>query len=357
MTDRLTEDAIVRALEAMGLVKADDATVVERLPDQDQRPAYRVCTDGGELLVRSADQATCAAAHLYATAGARCVPDYRRKVLGHDAERGIVVEEWLDPGKYKSLAQELLHEPTTHGYSTPFRADEFSEIDFKELLRDVGETIGKIHAGTRGFGQIANDAKTPATQPLETFLRVARTYPHLANRLRGIAEQSARVEPVLLHGCLSPDSILFGEEVGFDEDHAIISPNRIASGDPAIDLAHMMAYLFVASVNRVSTIFVEVAGYFHAGYAGTIDEGPGKLSIMQRAGPLTAAFMLALLDDERVSSVLDPHDKDFILAFSQWWLGRRDYTLGQVRDALWFSVDYGVILDCKQFESLPRAEE
>ena len=110
MADRLTEDAIVLALKAMALLKADDAPKVELLLDQDQCQTYKVCADGRQLLVRSADKASCAAAHFYATAAARHVPDFALKILGHDAERGILVEEWLDPGEYKSLAQEVLQE-------------------------------------------------------------------------------------------------------------------------------------------------------------------------------------------------------------------------------------------------------
>ena len=364
MADALTEEAIVRALKAMALLKADDATMVERLPDQDQWQAYRVCTDGGELLVRSANKETCAAAHFYATTAARYVPDFRPRVLGHDAERGILVEEWLDPGDYKPLAQALLHESTGHGYSTPFRADEFSEVDFRELLRDAGGAIGKIHAGTKGFVQVGNDIKAPATQAglPEAFMRAARAHPHLANRLRGIAEQSAGVEPVLLHGRLSPGTFLFGqesgEEVAFrDELVAVIGPDHIVSGDPALDLAHMMAHLFLVSVHRVNSIFVEIAGYFQAGYADAV-AGPDKLPIMYRAGPLSVAFMLDFLEDARASSFLDPEDRVVISDFSQWWLGRRDYTLGQVRHTMWDAVEAGGVVDFRRrFKSLPRADE
>ena len=130
-----------------------------------------------------------------------------------------------------------------------------------------------------------------------------------------------------------PGSVLFGED-----HYAIVGPDRIASGDPALDLAHMMAHLFVASVHQMNSILVTSAGAFHGGYASTI-EVPDKLSIMYRAGPLSVAFMLAFLEDERLSSFLTAKDKDLILDFSQWWLGRRDYTLGQVRSALWDAVE------------------
>jgi hypothetical protein len=297
---------------------------------------------------------SCAAAHFYATTAARHVPDFRPRVLGHDAERGILVEEWLGPGEYKSLGQELLQESTSIGWSTPFHADKFSEVDFDGILQRVGENIGKIHTGTRGFVQVGNEVKALAAQaePPETYLRAARAHPRLANRLRCIAETSARVEPVLLHGRLSPGSVLFSEE----EHVAIIGPDQLASGDPALDLAHMMAHLFLASVHHVSSILVEKAGYFDLGYAGTI-EGLDKLSIMHRAGPLTVAFMLDLLEDEQASSFLDPDDRERVLEFSQWWLGRRDYTLDQVRYAMWSAAELSPIDWRENFESLPRADE
>jgi len=350
MAGTLKEEAIVFALKAMTLLKADEAPKVELLSDQDQCQIYKVCADGRALLVRSSDKGTCAAAHFYATTAARHVPDFRPKVLGHDVERGILVEEWLDPGEHKSLAQELWQESTV-GYSTPFR--DGRQIDCESLLYWVGEKIGKIHTGTRGFVQVGNDVKAPSTraEPPETYWRAARAHPHLAKRLRGIAETSARVEPVLLHGRLSPGSVLFGQY-----HVAVIGPDHIASGDPAFDLAHMMAHLFVASVHRGSSILVTSAGAFHSGYAKTI-EGLDKLSIMYRAGPLTVVVMLAILEDEQVSSFLTPKDKEVILDFSQWWLGRRDYTLGQVRYALWDAVDAGGIDWREKFESLPRTDE
>ena len=321
------------------------------MSDQHQCQAYKVCADGRALLVRSSDKGSCAAAHFYATTAARHDPDFWPKVLGHDAERGILVEEWLAPGEYKSLAQDLLE--GSAGYSTPFR--DGGQFDLELLLAWVGQKIGKIHTGTRGFVQVGNDVKASATPagPPETYWHTASAHPHLANRLRGIAETSARVEPVLLHGHLSPSSVLFGEE----HVVAIVGPDHIASGDPALDLAHMMAHLFVASVHQMSSILVTSAGAFHSGYASTI-EVPDKLSIMYRAGPLSVAFMLALLEDEQVSSFLTPQDKELILEFSQWWLGRREYTLGQVRYALWDAVDAGGVIDWREkFESLPRADE
>ena len=79
---------------------------------------------------------------------------------------------------------------------------------------------------------------------------------------------------------------------------------------------------------------------------------------MYRAGPLSVAFMLAFLEDERLSSFLTREDRELILDFSHWWLGRRDYTLGQVQFALWAATDAGGVNDWRpEFESLPRADE
>jgi hypothetical protein len=197
---------------------------------------------------------------------------------------------------------------------------------------------------------------TRQDKPFETLLRAAKLHPHVANRLGAVAEQSERGETVLLHGCLSPGSVLFNQNM-FSEDHvAIISSHHSASGDPAVDLAHMMAHLFVAAVRGGSSILVTSARGFQAGYAQTI-EGLDKLAIMYRAGPLTVAFMLGLLEDPQISGLLDDRAKQDILDFSQWWLGRRDYTLGQVGYALWDAVDLGVIDWREKFKSLPRAND
>ena len=63
MAATLKEEAIVFALKAMALLKADEAPKVELLSDQDQCQIYKVCADGRALLVRSSDKGTCAAAH------------------------------------------------------------------------------------------------------------------------------------------------------------------------------------------------------------------------------------------------------------------------------------------------------
>lgn len=358
MAGTVQEETLGVALEAMGLSKLSDIQKVERLSDDDQCRIYKVYVDGRALLVRSSSKDGCAAAHFYATTAARCLPNFRPKVLGYDVERGILVEEWLDPGEYKSLAHQLWHEPTSDGWSTSFSADEFRGVDFESTLSDAGQKIGRIHSATRGLAPFAGGVRplTRQDKPFEILLRAAKLHPHVANRLGAVAEQSERGETVLLHGCLSPGSVLFNQDM-FSEDHvAIISSHHSASGDPAVDLAHMMAHLFVAAVRGGSSILVTSARGFQAGYAQTI-EGLDKLAIMYRAGPLTVAFMLGLLEDPQISGLLDDRAKQDILDFSQWWLGRRDYTLGQVGYALWDAVDLGVIDWREKFKSLPRAND
>jgi hypothetical protein len=351
VTGARRDEAMVLALKAMALLKADDAPAVELLSATDQGETYKVCTGGTSLLVRSSERGGCAAAHLYATTAARQVPEFRPRLLGYDGERGILVEEWLDPREYKSLGQELLLESASCGWSTPFRPDEFSEIAFESFLSDVGEKIGRIHAA-RIDGVACRSGVAPArARPLELLLRAAAAHPDLASRLRGIVAESARIAPVLLHGRLSPSSVLFSEK-----SVAIVGASLASPGDPALDLAHMMAHLFIASVHRGSSILVTAAGAFHGGYAETLD-ARDKLSIMHRSGPLCVAFMLAFLEDERISAPLSRHDKEVLLDFSRWWLGRRDYALGQVRYALWEVADLGIVDWRAHFASLPRAHE
>ena len=108
MADRLKEDAIVLALKAMALLKADDAPKVELLLDQDRCQTYKVCADGRRCWCdRQTKEAALPPISTQRPQPVTCRTSWL-KILGHDAERGILVEEWLDPGEYKSLAQDVL---------------------------------------------------------------------------------------------------------------------------------------------------------------------------------------------------------------------------------------------------------
>jgi hypothetical protein len=346
MVGKQHEDAILQALQALALATGSDAIELEPLSSTDLGRTYKVSMPGRLVCVKTSGNG--AAAHLYAMTAAKHVPDFLPKPLGFDAERGILVEEWLDPDTFKSLEVELQEGPASWGWSTPFPGDD--ERDLESVLQFAGETIGTVHAATAGLtrrGDIASDSATRLLLPA-AYWRALRAQPRLASCLGGIAEKSARVEPVLLHGCLSPSSVLFSLE-----QIAIVGADHMASGDPAFDLAHMMAHLFLASVRQTSCTLLTSAGYFHGGYFRSI-AGLDRLSIMHRAGPLSVACMLALIDDE---PRLDDRDRQDIYDFAEWWLGRRDYTLGQVRTALWFAIDGNDGLWREKFDSLPRRSD
>jgi hypothetical protein len=343
------EDAILQALLALGLATASDAIELELLSRADLSRAYKVRLAGRSLFVKASGNA--AAVDLYRQTATHHVPDFRPKTLGFDAHRNILVEEWLDPEQFKSLAADLLQQPASYGWSTPFHGGD--DCDLEPVLHSVGETIGKIHSATAGLarrGDITQDSATRLMLPA-AYWRLLRAQPRLTNCLPRMAEKSARVEPVLLHGCLSPSAVLFSLD-----QVAIGGGDHMASGDPAFDLAHMMAHLFLASVRQHSCTLLTSAGYFHGAYSKSIAglDGP---SIMYRAGPLAVAFMRALIEDPQKNTFLSDRDRQGICDFAEWWLGRRDYTLGQVRTALWFSIDGNDELWRAEFDALPRAND
>jgi hypothetical protein len=67
MAGTLKEEAIVLALKAMTVLKANHAPTVEPLSDQDESQTYKVCADGHVLLARSSNKGSCAAAHFSGT--------------------------------------------------------------------------------------------------------------------------------------------------------------------------------------------------------------------------------------------------------------------------------------------------
>jgi hypothetical protein len=129
-------------------------------------------------------------------------------------------------------------------------------------------------------------------------------------------------------------------------------------GDPAFDLAHMMAHLFLASVHRRSDILLTASGSFHGHYSRTVSS-PEKAPLMYRAGPLSAALLLAFVQCDEMHSYLSVEHRTDVTDFAMWWLERSDYTIGQVRSALWTAIDMGFNEKCidwrKEFSAIPLA--
>jgi hypothetical protein len=199
----------------------------------------------------------------------------------------------------KQLETELLFsDDAPSGYSSVF-ADGDSTVNLGTVLNQAGSELALRHG-----------AGSPRTSEAS-------------------APKSTR-----LHGNLSPAEIEFNE----DGNVAFGAAAWTAVGDPALDIARLMAHVLVISTHRRSCIMLsDVAGSLHSGYFRSIAPGE-KRPLANRTGPLTTAFLKELAG---TAPYLQPQMREDLQEFAHFWLARRDYTLGQVWSALWTAIDMG----------------
>jgi hypothetical protein len=160
----------------------------------------------------------------------------------------------------------------------------------------------------------------------------AASHLKLQNAIMRSLDEVTAIQAAVLHGDLSAKDIELGAEHG-----EFAKTEWKEGGDPAIDLAHVMADLFVLAAHRESCILLTAVGSLHLGYCHDLPDEL-RVPLAYRAGPLLVAYMLEI--SQRATYVTEPLRKD-LSTFATWWLEREHYTLGQVRDALWTAIDMG----------------
>jgi hypothetical protein len=228
------------------------------------------------------------------------------------------------------LDQDLIHGPNAgHGY-TSHTSD--MGLSLEDLLLRVGHQLSARHRDTVVESLSSEKNGTPTSViRLQAF---AVSHPELRNAIMRGLDGIAATPSAVLHGDLSAEDILLGAEHGEFADKEWKD-----RGDPAIDLAHLMADLFVLATHRQSCLLLTAVGSLHLGYFRELPDEP-RVPLAFRAGPLTAAYMLEI--SQRATYLAEPMRED-LLMFATWWLKRQHYTLGQVRDALWTALDMGFV--------------
>lgn len=278
------------------------------------------------------------------------------------ASRDVEVLDWRKTGQYKCLEQELLFAAeASSGYSTPFVADPVDcGVNLGSVFHYLGDRIARIHKASNSIDlsngkSIANRKAQPAFDE-ENWKDAAAAVPRLAARLKEIIEPALVSDTSLILGNLSLESIWFNKE----EEVAIVDADQVSYGDPAYELAQLAAQLYVASVHHKSCVLLTEVRSFHIAYTRA-NTDMDEVAIMHRAGPLTAAFMLALVHRPDSSAYLSTTHREEITQFATWWLDRRDYTICQVRSALWTAIDMGFndrVIDWRrEFGSFPLAND
>lgn len=164
----------------------------------------------------------------------RVVPGAVPRMLGQDADAGVLALEWLDPGDHPVWKSEMLA----------------GRVD-PEFAAKVGDTLGRIHSATA----IKRDPSIAADFPtddifyairLEPYLAAtASAWPALAAPILALLERTAASKHTLVHGDVSPKNILASPN-----GPIFIDAECAWAGDPAFDLAFCLNHLLLKRIPR-----------------------------------------------------------------------------------------------------------
>ncbi len=324
----LPED-IGRALTRMGLTAPGEHLCAVRLTGGVSSDIWRVELASGPACIKRALPRLRVAADWHApverngyefawmqTAQA-IVPGVVPEVLGADAEAGMFVMRFLDPG--------------THPLWKARLRDGVAEAD---TARAVGERLVRIHAATAGDTAVAGRFATDHIfHPirLEPYLLAAgRAHPDRAAQLGALAETTAGTKRALVHGDVSPKNILLGPDgpVFLDAECAWY-------GDPAFDLAFCLNHLLLKclwtprAARGFLACFDALAGVYRAGV-----DWEDRDELEARTARLLPGLLLARVDGKSpVEYLTRESDVDRVRRVARALLAKPVDTLDAVRDA------------------------
>ncbi len=245
------------------------------------------------------------------------VPGVVPEVLGADAEAGMFVMRFLDPG--------------THPLWKARLRDGVAEAD---TARAVGERLVRLHAATAGDTAVAGRFATDHIfHPirLEPYLLAAgRAHPDRAAELGALAETTAGTKRALVHGDVSPKNILVGPEgpVFLDAECAWY-------GDPAFDVAFCLNHLLLKclwtpwAARGFLACFDALAGAYRAGV-----DWEDREELEARTARLLPGLFLARVDGKSpVEYLTRESDVDRVRRVARALLAKPVDTLDAVRDA------------------------
>lgn len=245
------------------------------------------------------------------------VPGVVPELLGADAEAGMFVMRFLDPG--------------THPLWKARLRDGVADAD---TARAVGDRLVRIHAATAGDTAVAGRF---ATDPifhsirLEPYLLAAgRAHPDRADALGALARTTAGTRRALIHGDVSPKNILVGPDgpVFLDAECAWY-------GDPAFDVAFCLNHLLLKclwtppAARGFLACFDSLAGAYRAGV-----DWEDRDALEARTARLLPGLLLARVDGKSpVEYLTRRSDVDRVRRVARALLAAPVATLDAVRGA------------------------
>lgn len=222
------------------------------------------------------------------------VPQAVPQILGHDAEAGVFVMNYLPSDEYPVWKSQLL-------------AGKVSLSAAKQL----GETLSLIHAGTACDEelrkQFATDDLFYALRVEPYLLATAERHASVAAALHSLAERLMNRKTALVHGDISPKNILLGPN-----GPVILDAECAWYGDPAFDLAFCLNHLLLKCIpsRAASNELLRCYELISETYLAEV-RWETATDIERRAAQLLPALLLARVDGKSpVEYIGTDQDKD-----------------------------------------------
>lgn len=242
------------------------------------------------------------------------VPGAVPALRGHDRTAGLFVMDYLDPATHPVWKDEL----------RAGRAD-------PAFAAQVGDALGRIHAGTAGNEAIAARIQSDDifyAIRLESYLEAtARAHPELGPVLRELIKVTAQTKLALVHGDVSPKNILAGPEgpVFLDAECAWY-------GDPAFDVAFCLNHMLLKClwVPDHAAAFLACFDALAEAHRRHVNWEPQE-EFEKRTARLLPGLFLARADGKSPAEYLGDDDKTRIRGMAGAWLSHPPARLAEIR--------------------------
>jgi aminoglycoside phosphotransferase (APT) family kinase protein len=312
-------------LDALRRLRLDGATGGERLTGGVSSDIWRIDLPAGPICVKralaklrvAADWRAPVERNIYEARWMRHAAGFAPRLLGQDAETGVLAMEFLPPERYalwKTLLRDGIAEP---GFAAR-----------------VAAALATIHARSAADPGVAGEFPTDQIFydiRLEPYLvATARAHPDLAARLRDLVAITRANKKALVHGDVSPKNILRGPD-----GPVFLDAECAWWGDPAFDLAFCLNHLLLKCLwtPRARAGFLACFDSLATTYARGVTWEPAA-ALEQRAAALLPGLFLARIDGKSpVEYIEAASQKDAVRRVARAFLARPADRLATIRAA------------------------
>ena len=311
--DRDTLAQVLPALVRLGLAAPDERPRGTRLVGGVSSDIWRVdLADGSTICVKRASPRLRVAAdwqvsverNAFEAAWLRqaeqAVPGMAPRLLGQDAESGLLAMEFLAPEDYPVWKTQLL-----------------AGVVERSTAAGVAGRLAGIHAATAHRPEVARRFRSDEifwNIRLEPYLvATALAYPSLASALQRLAGATAATKTALVHGDVSPKNILVGST-----GPVFVDAECAWFGDPAFDLAFCLNHLLLKciAVPAATSAYLDAFSVVSDTYLQGVN-WESNAALERRAARLLPALTLARIDGKSpVEYVTAPAEKDLVRGFA-----------------------------------------